>query len=187
MYPRRKQAKLPREALDGGKEMTVRSDLESIGVQICSVEVSQRPSSCLTTGAEIDGREMIAQVPPLFTENFDYQFFYPGFVNGILTSDLLGKTICCTVLGEEVETTEKSVTSSRAVEWAAVVGNTKSYDMIRFVSSFSPSHVPQNLRQRATVNHSYPARRSRLRQTRVCRTLSIGMKRDEVAFIWAKI
>lgn len=40
VFPTRQRAKLPREALDGGKEVTVRSDLESIGVQICSVEVS---------------------------------------------------------------------------------------------------------------------------------------------------
>lgn len=39
VYPRRKRAKLPREALDGEKVATIRSDLESIGVTICSVEV----------------------------------------------------------------------------------------------------------------------------------------------------
>ncbi|KAK4051858.1 translation initiation factor eIF-2B epsilon subunit, GEF [Microbotryomycetes sp. JL201] len=77
LFPKLKRARLPREALEGGKTVRVRSDLESIGVAICSVEVA-----------------------PLFTENFDYQFFYPDFVNGILTSDLLGKTICCTVIGE---------------------------------------------------------------------------------------
>lgn len=43
LYPKRKRAKLPREALEGGKEATARGDLESIGVQICSVEVGRLP------------------------------------------------------------------------------------------------------------------------------------------------
>jgi hypothetical protein len=65
------------------------------------------------------------QVAPLFTENFDYQFFYPDFVNGLLTSDLLGKTICCTIL----ESTPASLQgSARAPAWAFSVSNTKSYD-----------------------------------------------------------
>lgn len=68
-----------------------------------------------------------SQVPPLFTENFDYQFFYPDFVNGILTSDLLGKTICCTVIAKEASSTEGI---RKSVEWAAVVGNTRTYDVI---------------------------------------------------------
>ncbi|KAM0788374.1 hypothetical protein ACM66B_001514 [Microbotryomycetes sp. NB124-2] len=103
LFPKLKRARLPREALEGGKTVRVRSDLESVGVAICSVEVA-----------------------PLFTENFDYQFFYPDFVNGILTSDLLGKTICCTVVGEGAAGSSQS----RAADWAAVVGNTRSYDVI---------------------------------------------------------
>lgn len=61
----------------------------------------------------------------MFTENFDYQFFYPDFVNGLLTSDLLGKTICCTVLESDPAS---SAAGSRAPDWAFAVSNTKSYD-----------------------------------------------------------
>lgn len=80
----------------------------------------------------------ILQVPALFTENFDYQFFYPDFVNGILTSDLLGKTICCSIIGEEsVLNDKKPVHGGRkSADWAAAVGNTRSFDSIRFVGLF---------------------------------------------------
>jgi translation initiation factor eIF-2B subunit epsilon len=78
----------------------------------------------------------LLQVPPLFTENFDYQFFYPDFVNGILTSDLLGKTICCTIIGEGSQHPEGS---RRSTSWAGVVGNTRSYDAVRFVLPCSSS------------------------------------------------
>jgi translation initiation factor eIF-2B subunit epsilon len=105
VFPKRKQASLPKEALGGAKDVRVRVDLESVGVAICSIEVA-----------------------PLFTENFDYQFFYPDFVNGLLTSDLLGKTICCTVVDPE---TEKKNTATRSASWAGVVGNTRSYDQVR--------------------------------------------------------
>ncbi|GAA5949819.1 hypothetical protein JCM21900_004211 [Sporobolomyces salmonicolor] len=103
LFPKMKQFTVPREALADGKEIHTRADLESVGAVICSVEVA-----------------------PLFTENFDYQFFYPDFVNGLLTSDLLGKTICCTIVGEGVD----PASSRRSTGWAAVVGNTKSYDAI---------------------------------------------------------
>ncbi|KAF9216927.1 hypothetical protein BGZ59_007318 [Podila verticillata] len=51
-------------------EIQIRNDLIDCQVDICSVEV-----------------------PALFTENFDYQDIRADFVDGILTSDLLGKTI----------------------------------------------------------------------------------------------
>ncbi|GAA6034875.1 hypothetical protein JCM8097_009345 [Rhodosporidiobolus ruineniae] len=103
IYPRMKQFKVPREALQTGKEIHTRCDLETVGAVICSVEVA-----------------------PLFTENFDYQYFYPDFVNGLLTSDLLGKTICCTIVGESAE----SSSARAAPAWAMGVSNTKSYDAV---------------------------------------------------------
>ncbi|KAL8287047.1 hypothetical protein RQP46_004053 [Phenoliferia psychrophenolica] len=116
-FPRSRQATIPRDALEGCKEVRTRVDLEAVGVAICSVEV-----------------------PPLFTENFDYQFVYPDFVNGILTSDLLGKTICCTVIGSPrpavpVEPSESGASqppppTSVSSAWAGVVGNTRSYDLV---------------------------------------------------------
>lgn len=67
--PRKKQLKLPLELFESaghGVELDVRNDLVDCGVDICSIDV-----------------------PPLFTENFDYQLLRREFVQGILTSDLL--------------------------------------------------------------------------------------------------
>ncbi|GAA5939733.1 translation initiation factor eIF2B catalytic subunit epsilon [Sporobolomyces koalae] len=100
LFPKMRTFRLPREALGAAQDqrVTIRSDLESVGLVICSNEVA-----------------------PLFTENFDYQNFYPDFVNGLLTSDLLGKTICCSIIEPGTQTGQG---------WAGVVGNTKSYDWI---------------------------------------------------------
>lgn len=78
-----KRVKIPREIIeegllhapDGGLE--IRGDLSSVGVDICSPEVC-----------------------PLFSENFDWMNLRTHFVVGVLTSDLLGKTISCTIVGE---------------------------------------------------------------------------------------
>lgn len=73
--PRKPMLKLPLELFDDesamglsgkGAEMDVRNDLVDCGVDVCSIDV-----------------------PPLFTENFDYQSLRREFVQGILTSDLL--------------------------------------------------------------------------------------------------
>ncbi|KAF9929030.1 hypothetical protein FBU30_001939 [Linnemannia zychae] len=58
------------EIFEKHPEIQIRNDLIDCQVDICSVEV-----------------------PALFTENFDYQDIRADFVHGILTSDLLGKTI----------------------------------------------------------------------------------------------
>ena len=57
----------------------------------------------------------ILQVPALFTENFDYQDIRTDFVHGILTSDLLGKSIYVHIIAEE---------------YAARVRSTQLYDSI---------------------------------------------------------
>ena len=73
--PRKPFLKLPLELFDDenaqglsgkGAEIDVRNDLVHCGVEVCAIDV-----------------------PPLFTENFDYQSFLREFVQGILTSDLL--------------------------------------------------------------------------------------------------
>ncbi|GAA5835110.1 hypothetical protein JCM9279_007202 [Rhodotorula babjevae] len=110
LFPKMKTFTVPREALAGGKDVHTRSDLEAVGAVICSSEVA-----------------------PLFTENFDYQFFYPDFVNGLLTSDLLGKTICCTILEQPSSPLSSATTASTGAAspaWAAYVTNTKSYDAV---------------------------------------------------------
>ncbi|KAJ1018151.1 hypothetical protein NDA16_005017 [Ustilago loliicola] len=79
--PRLRTASLPLEAFDEdaaatmnslsrGAEIDVRNDLVDCGIDICS-----------------------ADVPPLFSENFDYQTLRRDFVLGILTSDLLDSKI----------------------------------------------------------------------------------------------
>lgn len=48
-----------------------------------------------------------ADVPALCTENFDYHDLRRHFVNGVLTSELLGKKIAVHVVGEEAEDESK--------------------------------------------------------------------------------
>ncbi|KAH9458906.1 hypothetical protein Pst134EA_019060 [Puccinia striiformis f. sp. tritici] len=97
-FPRQKRIQIPPELFHEPKDLLMRSDLESVGVDLCSVEV-----------------------PQLFTENFDYQLVRPDFVHGILTSDLLGKTILCDVVKE-------SENLGSGVKWAILVGDVKTYD-----------------------------------------------------------
>ncbi|ODQ64868.1 translation initiation factor eIF-2B epsilon subunit [Nadsonia fulvescens var. elongata DSM 6958] len=58
------------ELLDESNDISVRNDLIDCHIDICS-----------------------ADIPALFQENFDYDNLRKDFVRGILTSDLLGKTI----------------------------------------------------------------------------------------------
>lgn len=104
-FPRVRKATLPAEAFLGGdgKDVLVRSDLESVGLDVCSLEV-----------------------PALFTENFDYQYLRPDFLHGILTSDLLGKTIHCSVVDE----------SGPPGQWAVAVSGVRSYDAAACVSLY---------------------------------------------------
>lgn len=65
--PRLPLLTLPLELFEQARtELDVRNDLVDCGVDVCSIDV-----------------------PPLFTENFDYQSLRREFVQGILTSDLL--------------------------------------------------------------------------------------------------
>ncbi|KAF8319424.1 nucleotide-diphospho-sugar transferase [Clavulina sp. PMI_390] len=63
---------LPREKIKAAVDLDARIDLLHCSIDICSVDV-----------------------PALFTENFDYQDLRVDFVHGVLTSDILGKTIFC--------------------------------------------------------------------------------------------
>ena len=65
----------------------------------------------------------------MFTENFDYESIRPHFINGILTSDLLGKAISCSIIGETPST-------NRIREWASFVQDTKSLVLTRYVYLF---------------------------------------------------
>lgn len=64
--PRVALLKLPLELFESARDLDVRNDLVDCGVDVCAIDV-----------------------PPLFTENFDYQSLRREFVQGILTSDLL--------------------------------------------------------------------------------------------------
>ncbi|KAH7340806.1 nucleotide-diphospho-sugar transferase [Rhizoctonia solani] len=61
-----------REIFDKHPDVDVRTDLMDCSIDICSVDV-----------------------PVLFTENFDYQDLRKDFMHGVLTSDILGKTMYC--------------------------------------------------------------------------------------------
>ena len=68
--PRVPLLKLPFEVFEDTRHLDVRNDLVDCGVDVCSIDV-----------------------PPLFTENFDYQQLRREFVQGILSSDLLESKI----------------------------------------------------------------------------------------------
>ncbi|GJJ12053.1 hypothetical protein Clacol_006294 [Clathrus columnatus] len=73
--PLKKNIHIPREIFDKHPNVQVRNDLIDCGIDICSVEV-----------------------PSLFQDNFDYLDIRRHFVHGILTSDLLDKSIHCHVV-----------------------------------------------------------------------------------------
>lgn len=104
-FPARKRLHFPLEHIEAGQTLLFRTDLESVGVDICNMEV-----------------------PALFVENFDYQNMRPDFINGVLTSDLLGKRINCTIVGEGHSI---GTTSPRAQSWAALIGDVSSYASVR--------------------------------------------------------
>ncbi|CAG8451819.1 3532_t:CDS:10 [Ambispora leptoticha] len=72
IFPRKRRMVMDLEVFQKHTDVQIRNDLIDCQIDICSVEV-----------------------PALFTENFDYQDIRNDFVYGILTSDLLGKTIYC--------------------------------------------------------------------------------------------
>jgi translation initiation factor eIF-2B subunit epsilon len=104
-FPARKRTQFPLEHIEAGKTLILRTDLESVGVDVCNMEV-----------------------PALFVENFDYRSMRPDFINGVLISDLLGKSIQCTIVGEG---NEIGTISPRAQAWAALVGDVASYASVR--------------------------------------------------------
>lgn len=99
-FPTRSRWKFPKELLAENPSVLLRRDLKSIGCWICT-----------------------ADVLPLFTENFDYQNMH-HFIHGILTSDLLGKTISCS---------EVDNSSSRDTGYATFIQDPSSYATARYV------------------------------------------------------
>ncbi|RUP09755.1 hypothetical protein BC936DRAFT_140066, partial [Jimgerdemannia flammicorona] len=91
-YPRKRRVTVNQEVFEKHPEVEFRNDLIDTFIDICSVE-----TFVLTTPIA-SFRE---QVPALFTENFDYQSMRRDFVHGILTSDLLGKTIYTHIISDE--------------------------------------------------------------------------------------
>lgn len=72
-----KSISIDAEIVSKHPQMRLLNDLVDCHISICSVEV-----------------------PALFTENFDYQSLQTDFIHGVLTSDLLGKTIYCHIVDE---------------------------------------------------------------------------------------
>ncbi|PPQ75415.1 hypothetical protein CVT24_012981 [Panaeolus cyanescens] len=91
-HPKRNNINIPREILAEHPEIDIRNDLIDCSIDVCSVEV-----------------------PSLFQDNFDYLDIRRDFVHGILTSDLLMKSIHCYVAKEG---------------YAARVQDTRSYDSV---------------------------------------------------------
>lgn len=85
----------PREKFNKRSDIDVRIDLLDCSIDVCSVDV-----------------------PALFSENFDYQDLRADFVHGVLTSDILGKTIYCHIPSKG---------------YSARVRDTRSYAATRFV------------------------------------------------------
>ncbi|KDN53379.1 hypothetical protein K437DRAFT_230602 [Tilletiaria anomala UBC 951] len=99
--PRKKGISLPSILFDekeGHAEVELRNDLVDCGVDVCSVDV-----------------------PPLFSENFDYQDLRRDFVTGILTSDLLESKIYVHVAPSSPHRITASSSSTRSV-WAPRTG-----------------------------------------------------------------
>lgn len=90
--PRTKRIALDTEVLLKHENVEVRNDLIDCNIDICSPDV-----------------------PALFTENFDYEDIRKDFVHGILTSDLLGKTIHCYVASETYSARVASVQTYDAI------------------------------------------------------------------------
>jgi len=63
---------LSKEITSKNTDVLLRNDLCDCNIEICTPEV-----------------------PALFTENFDYEDLRSDFVNGVLTSDLISKSIYC--------------------------------------------------------------------------------------------
>ncbi|CAG8439895.1 7381_t:CDS:10 [Ambispora gerdemannii] len=92
IFPRKRRMEMDLEVFQKHTDVQIRNDLIDCQIDICSVEV-----------------------PALFTENFDYQDIRKDFVYGILTSDLLGKTIYCHTLKDAYAARVKSLQSYDAI------------------------------------------------------------------------
>ncbi|RHZ90112.1 hypothetical protein Glove_8g20 [Diversispora epigaea] len=91
-YPRKRRMVMDMEIFNKHTDIQIRNDLIDCQIDICSVEV-----------------------PALFTENFDYQDMRKDFVYGILTSDLLGKTIYCHVVKDAYAARVRSLQTYDAI------------------------------------------------------------------------
>lgn len=87
-----KQISLEPEVFNKHSELAIRNDFIDCHIDICSPDV-----------------------PALFTENFDYNHIRKDFVHGILTSDLLGKTIFAHVVTDHYAARVRSLQAYDAV------------------------------------------------------------------------
>ncbi|KAG9291448.1 hypothetical protein G9A89_021867 [Geosiphon pyriformis] len=91
-FPRKRRMVMDLEIFKSHTDVQIFNDLIDCQIDICSVEV-----------------------PALFTENFDYQDIRKDFVYGILTSDLLGKTIYCHTIKDAYAARVKSLQTYDAI------------------------------------------------------------------------
>ncbi|KXN85472.1 putative translation initiation factor eIF-2B subunit epsilon [Leucoagaricus sp. SymC.cos] len=115
-FPSTKVAKMPREILAEHSEVEIRNDLIDCSIDVCVVTLLTALPTALTC----------PKVPSLFQDNFDYGDIRRDFVHGVLTSDLLMKSIHLYVAQEG---------------YAARVQDTRSYESIRQVLARSPKDI----------------------------------------------
>ncbi|KAK9462873.1 nucleotide-diphospho-sugar transferase [Lipomyces oligophaga] len=89
---RMKNIKLEPEIFTKSTDLVIRNDFIDCHIDICSPDV-----------------------PALFTENFDYNHIRKDFVHGILTSDLLGKTIFAHIVTDHYAARVRSLQTYDAV------------------------------------------------------------------------
>ena len=71
-----------------------------------------------------------ADVPALCTENFDYHDLRRHFVNGVLTSELLGKKIAVHLVGSEKDDGKGDIRSGDGGQYCERVRDTRTYGQI---------------------------------------------------------
>lgn len=115
-FPRKKRLDINAEVFERHAEVECRNDLIDPLIDICSVEVCASCNQWIIS-AFFSIFTQTSQVPALFSENFDWQHLRSDFVRGVLTSDILGKTIYTYISNDS---------------YAARIQNSQQYDSVRY-------------------------------------------------------
>lgn len=116
-YPPKALSRIPREILKEHPDLEIRNDLIDCQIDICSVEARPFVSSQLLLSLT----RLCCQVPSLFQDNFDYGDIRRDFVHGVLTSDLLMKSIHCHIISDGYAARAKDTKSYASITWVHVL------------------------------------------------------------------